>query len=127
MATAPTITSNGGGDAATVLVPENSIPVGIVTAFDPDPGANLTFSLIDGEDRFRFSINAATGALIFFDSIYTDFESPNDAGHDGSYQVVVRVSDGSLTDTQSVTVTLGDVNEVPKFQIAGSVRSIIWK
>jgi hypothetical protein len=92
MATAPTITSNGGGDTATVLVPENTLSVTTVTASDPDPATTLTYSIIGGPDQFRFTINSSTGALAFFDPIYTNFESPADSNTDADSNTTLSYS-----------------------------------
>ena len=42
-----------------------------------------------------------------------DFERPADSGGKNVYNVTVRASDGSLTGTKEVTVTVNDVNEPP--------------
>jgi Cadherin domain/FG-GAP-like repeat len=115
MATAPTIISNGGGDTARVVVPENTLAITTVVATDPDPGTNIAYSIIGGPDQSRLVINSATGQLTFFDPIYTNFESPADSGNDNTYIVQVRASDGVLFDTQTITVSLSDVNEPPRF------------
>jgi Ca2+-binding RTX toxin-like protein len=103
---APVITSNGGGDAAAVSVAENSTAVTTVTATDPDAGAALTFSLA-GADASKFTINPTTGALSFITA--PDFEAPTDAGSNNVYDVVVQASDGSLTDTQALAVSVTNV------------------
>ena len=51
----------------------------------------------------------ATGVLSF--AAIPDFEAPADADHNNSYQVVVRASDGSLSDDQSIAVNVSDVSE----------------
>jgi hypothetical protein len=70
--------------------------------------------------------DATSGVLSFFDPIYTNFEQPIGNGQIGinHYSVVVRISDGSLVDTQTINVSLSDVNERPSFQVGGSTRSI---
>ena len=40
-----------------------------------------------------------------------DFEAPTDAGGDNVYDVTVQASDGTLTDTQAIAVTVTDVND----------------
>ena len=62
---APTITSNGGGAAATALVAENTTAVTTVTATDPNAGDAVTFSIVGGADAATFTINATTGAVTF--------------------------------------------------------------
>lgn len=104
----PTITSDGGGAAASLSVAENSTAVTIVTASDPD-GPAATFSIAGGADAALFTIDATTGALSFVTA--PDRESPTDANGDNIYSVIVQVSDGSLTDSQTLDITVTDVDE----------------
>ena len=106
---APVITSNGAGDTASVYVAENSNAVTTVTAVDADSGSTLTYSIAGGADAAKFAVNATTGALSFGST--PDYEHPTDAGGNNVYDVVVQVSDGSLTDTQAIAVTVNDVAE----------------
>jgi len=108
-ATAPTITSNGGGATASVSVAENSAAVTTVAASDPDTGTTLTYSIVGGADQFKFQINGTSGALSFIAA--PNFEAPGDADANNSYIVQVRASDGSLFDDQTITVNVADVNE----------------
>ncbi|WP_242443458.1 cadherin domain-containing protein [Sphingobium sp. LB126] len=62
---APVITSNGGGASAAISVPENTLPVTMVQATDPDAGTTLVYSITGGPDRTAFAIDPATGALSF--------------------------------------------------------------
>src|SRR5262249_43521995 len=78
-----------------------------VTAVDPDVGATVTFSLAGGADASKFTINATTGALSFITA--PDFEAPTDAGADNVYDVIVQASDGVLTDTQAISVSVSNV------------------
>jgi Ca2+-binding RTX toxin-like protein len=106
---APSITSNGAGTAAAVNIVENSTAVTTVTATDPDAGTVLTYSIIGGADAAKFTINAMTGVLSFVTA--PDFEAPTDVGANNIYDVQVRVSDGTRTDTQTIAVTVTDVDE----------------
>ena len=86
-----------------------------LTATDVDtPDANLTWTIpsgaAGGADRGKFTLSSA-GVLAFAST--QDFEYPDDADTDGSYAVTVEVSDGDLTDTADLTVTLTNVNEAP--------------
>jgi len=105
---APVITSNGGGSSASIGISENSTAVTTVTATDVDSG-NLAYSIVGGADAARFTIDSATGVLRFVSA--PDFEAPTDAGGNNVYDVIVQVSDGALTDTQALAVTVTDVNE----------------
>ena len=106
---APSITSNNGGATATVEVNENSTLVTTVTASDPDAGTMFTYSITGGADAAKFKIDPATGRLEFVNS--PDFENPTDAGGDNVYDVIVGASDGTNTDTQSIAVTVKNVQE----------------
>ena len=110
---APQITSDGGGDSATLAVSEHGTAVTTVSATDADPGTTLRYAVTGGADASAFVIDPATGALAF--AAAPDFANPTDADHDNSYVVQVRASDGVLTDTQTITVNVADVSEAPGF------------
>lgn len=107
---APVITSNSGGAAASVNVTENSTAVTAVTATDAN-GDALTYSISGGADAAKFSINSGTGDLTFISA--PNFEAPTDVGGNNVYDVTVQVSDGALTDTQAIAVTVANINEAP--------------
>lgn len=107
---APLITSNGGGDSAAIAIAENKSIVTMVTAVDPDSNP-LVYSIAGGADADKFTIDATTGELKF--KTAPDYEAPTDAGGDNVYDVVVRASDGSLSDTQAIAVTVTNVLEAP--------------
>jgi autotransporter-associated beta strand protein len=116
---APVITSSGGGSTASLTRPENETAVTTVTATDID-SASVAFSIAGGSDAGKFQIDVTTGALSFIDA--PNFEAPGDADANNSYVVQVRASDGSLADTQTLTVNVTDVVEaVRPFQWAGSL------
>lgn len=104
---APVITSSGGGASAAIAVAENGTAVSTVVASDADAGAALTYAITGGSDAALFTINAQTGALAFKAS--PDFEAPKDAGLNNVYDVLVRVSDGALADTQALAITVSNV------------------
>ena len=108
---APAITSDGGSEAAARALAENTTTVTAVTAADPDAGTTLTYSISGGADFSKFQINADTGALSFITA--PNFEAPTDTGGNNVYDVIVEVSDGSLTDTQAIAVSVTNVNEAP--------------
>ncbi len=103
---APIITSNGGGASAGVSIPENTTAVTTVTATDFD-GPATTFALAGGADASRFSIGTNTGMLQFIAA--PDFETPLDVGANNVYDVIVRASDGTFSDTQAIAVTVTDI------------------
>ncbi len=104
---APTITSNGGGSTASITMAENITAVTTVVGSDVDAGTTFTYSIIGGADAARFSITAG-GSLAFVAA--PDFEAPSDVGGDNIYDVIVQVSDGSLTTLQAIAVTITDVS-----------------
>lgn len=104
------ITSNGGGATAGVNAAENTTFVTTVTATDADlPGDTLTFSISGGANAGHFVIDSTTGRLHFIAA--PDFETPGDDDPDGVYAVTVAVFDGVHTTTQTIFVTVTDVNE----------------
>ena len=103
----PIITSNGGGDSASVSIAENTSVVTKVVATDPDAGTTFSYSLSGGADQAKFQINASTGALSFI--TVPNFEVPSDADGNNTYIVQVRASDGNLSDIQTIAVNIADV------------------
>ena len=117
----PTIISNGGGASAAISIAENSTGVATVVGSDPDAGTTLTYSISGGPEAAKFAINAATGALVFVSG--PNFEAPSDVGANNVYDVIVQVSDGSLTKTQSVAVAVTNVNEAPSITSNGGAAT----
>jgi Ca2+-binding RTX toxin-like protein len=117
----PVITSHGGGDQASISLSENARAVAQVLAGDPDTGSALRYTIAGGADAALFRIDAATGALTFRKA--PDFETAADAGTDNVYDVVVKVSDGLLTDTQSLAITVTNANEAPTFTSGGGLAN----
>jgi hypothetical protein len=110
----PQITSNGGGDQATIEIPENTTTVTTVVVSDPDtPAQPLTYSL-GGADAAQFAINQATGALTFrnnpdFENP-TDVQTPIDPGMNNVYWVQIRVTDSfGAFDEQTLRIAVTDV------------------
>lgn len=103
---APVIGSNGGGASGSVSVRETLVAVTTVAASDVE-GTSLAYAISGGADAGKFSINATTGVLTF--NAAPDFEAPTDVGANNVYDVIVQVSDGTLTDTQALAVTVTDV------------------
>jgi VCBS repeat-containing protein len=101
---APVITSNGGAPIA-VSIDENTRAVTTIAAADEDFDT-IAFSL-SGTDVSRFDIDASTGVITF--KAAPDFEAPADANGDNVYEVSITASDGTLTDTVALTITVDDV------------------
>jgi len=111
---APVITSNGGGVTASIVMAENLTAVTTVTATDQDTADTLTFSISGGADSSKFSVNSSSGALAFISA--PDYDNPSDSDIGNDYIVEVTVTDdglGTLTDVQTITVTVTDENEAP--------------
>ena len=105
----PSVTS------AALTAAEDTTVITTLAASDGDTIAeDLTWSILGGDsggaDASEFAITPA-GVLSF--TTEKDFENPDDANVDGTYEVTVQVSDGALTDTADLQVTLTDVNEAP--------------
>jgi hypothetical protein len=75
---------------------------------DVDTGTTLTFS-VSGTDAADFQIGSVTGVLSFAQN--PDFELPLDSDANNTYVVAVVLSDGALSDTQTLTITITNVNE----------------
>ncbi|MHB8973952.1 MAG: DUF4347 domain-containing protein [Pirellulaceae bacterium] len=115
----PVITSHGGGATAAINIAENTTAVTTITASDADlPAQTLTYSISGGADAAKFTINGATGVLSFLAA--PNYESPTDAGANNVYDLTVQVSDGTLTDTQALAVTVTDMDEFDIGAIADS-------
>jgi serralysin len=113
------ITSNGGGATANISVAENSTAVTTVTSSDADADDVPVYSITGGADAGSFSINGASGVLTFGSA--PDFETPSDTGANNVYEVTVQVSDGTYTDSQTISVTVTNVNEAPVITEGGNV------
>ena len=115
---APVFTS-----AASFSVAENHTAVGTVAAADPEHDA-FTFALAGGADQGFFSIDAHTGALSFINA--PDFETAQDANHDGIYDLVVAATDlAGAAGSQTIHVTVTDFAELgPRSSTAATATTI---
>ena len=104
---APEFTSANNDEAI-----ENSLSTSyIATGMDPDSDS-LSFSLANtGEDDALFSIDPTTGALRFLAE--PNFENPGSFDGDNIYDIDIVVSDGLLSDTENVLITVTNANEAP--------------
>ncbi|MCC7260586.1 MAG: cadherin repeat domain-containing protein, partial [Alphaproteobacteria bacterium] len=110
---APTISASA--------VDENSsggTAIGTVSAFSPDAGATLTYSLTDDAGG-RFEIDSVTGALTVATGAVLDYEAAT------SHDIVAQVSDGTFNAASTLTITLNDVNESPAAPALASGGSIL--
>jgi hypothetical protein len=106
-----TITSGGGGATATVLAMENDVAVTIVRATPAATSMQVQFAITGGADAAKFTIDATTGLVRFVAT--PDFEAPTDQGADNVYQIVVTASDGTLSDSQAISVIVSNMNDAP--------------
>jgi serralysin len=113
---APTLTS-----ATTVSVAENT-GSSFYTASATDPENTKLSYMITGSDASRFVIDASSGALRF--ATAPNFESPNDAGLNNIYDVIVHASDGERISSQALAISVTNLNEAPSFS-SGSTGSNI--
>ncbi len=90
-----------------VTFAENDITtVAVYSATDPE-GSSITWEVV-GTDVERISISGM-GELSF--NLSPDYENPKDANKDNVYRLTVAASDGDLTSTLDVEVTVTDVTE----------------
>ena len=102
------IVSNGGGASGAVTTSENGAHVTTVVGLDPE-GRLLNYSITGGADGFRFTINPVTGVLSFVAA--PSYEAPGDSDRDNVYEVQVQASDGQHMASQTLRVTVANVNE----------------
>ena len=94
-----------------VSIAENTTAVIMIRATDADVGGNITYSISGGADSSKFHIDQISGALVF--KTDPDFEMPNSAARNNTYVIEVTASDGENDESQTITVTVTDVNEAP--------------
>ena len=105
---APSISTNSSSPSHSISQSENSSSVITYTGSDVDAGTSLSWA-ISGTDASDFSIISGTGALSFASN--PDFEAPADSDANNVYILIVTLSDGALIDTQTLTITITDLNE----------------
>jgi serine protease len=93
-----------------------------VSATDTN-GDALTFSL-EGEDASAFSISSSN--IIKFNEP-PNFESPKDSDSNNVYELSIKVSDGELSDSESISISVKDALEgrVVDGPVAGSEVSLM--
>ena len=116
---APSVTSG-----ATASFGENAAGIAYQASGTDPEGAALAWSL-DGADAALFDINETTGAVSF--KVSPDFETPADADVDNVYAITVIASDGDLTASQDVAITVSDAFEIDLADVAaGSGGFVIY-
>jgi Ca2+-binding RTX toxin-like protein len=101
--TAPTIASG-----ATATFAENGTGTAYQVIANDSESNPITYGLNQTGDWNLFNINSATGLVTF--KTAPNYESPTDAGANNVYDITVTASDGSLTTSKAVAITVTDVN-----------------
>ena len=87
-----------------------------IKASDEDSGDSLTYSL-SGSNSSHFAISSSTGLVTTAQLL--DKETV------GSYSLNVTVSDGTLSVTESLSITVSDVNDAPAFNDAPYATTVV--
>jgi len=113
-----------------VAIDENTSEIYDAEADDATPGDGVTWSITGGADAALFQIDSLTGEVTVAppppdddDSLGTlpegerlpflDFENPLDFDGDNVYEIEITASDAGGSDSQTVEITVNDVNEAP--------------
>ena len=98
-------------DPTSFTIVEGNTEVWTLSATGTDtPASDLVWSMAGGADSGHFTLSAG-GALAF--AAAKDYEAPDDADGDGTYEVKVQVGDGSEDATAAISVSLSNRNEAP--------------
>ena len=127
----PEITSNNGVSRYAITLPEDTQAVTTITTTDGDANATLSYTL-SNDDVALFEITGTGNSrtLRFKDAYIPDYENPRnsdgvvDQNADQEYRVLVSVSDGISTDTQTIIVTIMPVNETTPTDIGLSSTAV---
>ena len=109
--------------ADAVTVPEGyGTTATVLQVLSDDPSATL--SITGGDDAGRFLIDG-TGKLTFVED--PDFDAPVDANTDNVYSIIVTADDGGgNTDTQTITVTVTNLDETgPTFTSGTTAVAVV--
>ncbi len=86
------------------IVDEQTILAFIVSGSDVDQaGQNLTYTIDQASAELGITLNSSSGEFSW---------TPSEA-QDGSYTITFTVSDGSLSDTETISLTVNEVNQAP--------------
>jgi hypothetical protein len=107
------------GSSATTNFAENGIgTVYTVTATDPE-GTTPIYGLAETGDYALFDIDSSKGIVTF--KMAPDYENPSDSGTNNIYDLTVTASDGLLSDSQAVAITVTNVEDTSVYVIVESV------
>jgi hypothetical protein len=113
----PTFTA---GASTSITLAENTPTSNVVHTATATDNVGVTAYAFEasGADNNKFSLNTATGALMFLSS--PDFEATGSAAGSNTYTVRVRASDAAgNTAVQTITVNVTDLDEVAPVFAAG--------
>ncbi len=111
-----TITSNGGGDTASVDFAENG--TGVVTTVRTSGAVSQPgYAIVGGADAALFVIDSS-GALRF--AAAPDFENARDADGNNIYDVLVRAKDMEGNDVQAISINVRDLGDGQGVNISGN-------
>jgi hypothetical protein len=88
-------------------IEENATQVTTIQATDAE-GDNITYA-IEGSDSGLMTIGSISGELSFISP--PDYENPQDNNQDNVYEVTIIASDGSLSSSLGIIVSINDVLE----------------
>ena len=108
--------------ALAISADENTPATALIVAISEN-GDPVSYAIAGGADAAHFTIDAQTGALSMVDA--PDFEAPGDADGDNVYDVLVTATDGSKTASQTVSVTIGNVDEGVKIVSGGGADTVM--
>ena len=94
-------------DLGVLSLLEGDTAIATLSAADSD-NDTLSFSITGGADEALFTLSEAS-VLSFIEA--PDYETALDANEDNDYEVTVQVSDGSLSDTSALVITVTDAFE----------------
>jgi hypothetical protein len=88
-------------------IDENTTEITTIQATDAE-GDNITYT-IEGSDSALMTIGSLSGELSFISP--PDYENPQDSNQDNVYGVTIIASDGSLSSSLGIIVSINDVLE----------------
>ena len=104
---APVFAADSASEAAVSEDAQNDAPVATFTATDQDAGDTIAYSIMDGAKQ-PFSINSDGELKVKGDDAF-------DINLKGSYDLTIVASDGALSATHAVKVTIDNANDAPSF------------
>ena len=88
-------------------IDENTTEITTIQATDSE-GDNITY-FIEGSDSALMTIGSMSGELSFISP--PDYENPQDSNQDNVYEVTIIASDGSLSSSLGIIISINDVLE----------------